>query len=108
MAHLKPSGLTWPRQDLVCNLILSKQLIVSPNQHPNQLYSIGCAQSFGRLELHLELYVKFTSVRALFGLADEEARERISVDAVRGVRPLRMIRREVNRTTVATRCRRRT
>ena len=34
-------------------------------------------------------------------LADEEARERISVDAVRGVGPLRMIRRKVNRTAVA-------
>ena len=30
--------------------------------------------------------------------ANEEARERIGVDAVRGVGPLRMIRREVNRT----------
>ena len=33
--------------------------------------------------------------------ADEEAGERISVDAVRGVGPLRMIRREVNRTAPA-------
>ena len=47
--------------------------------------------------------MKFTSVRALFGLADEEARERIGVDAVRGVGPLSMIRREVNRTAVAAR-----
>ena len=45
--------------------------------------------------------MKFTSVRALFWLANEEARERISVDAVRSVGPLRMIRREVNRTAVA-------
>ena len=36
------------------------------------------------------------SVRALFRLANEEARERICVDAVRGIGPLRMIRREVN------------
>ena len=34
-------------------------------------------------------------------LADEEAGERISVDAVRGVGPLRMIHREVNRTAPA-------
>ena len=47
--------------------------------------------------------MKFTSVRALFWLANEEARERISVDAVRGIGPLRMIRREVNRTAVAAR-----
>ena len=33
--------------------------------------------------------------------ANEEARERIGVDAVRGVGPLRMIRRKVNRTAVA-------
>ena len=44
-------------------------LIVSSNQHPNQLYSLGYAQSFGRLKLHIELDVKFTSVWALFGLA---------------------------------------
>ena len=102
MAHLKPSGLTWPCQDLLWNLILSRQLIVSSNQHPNQLYSLGYAQSFGRLKLHLELYVKFTSVWTLFWLANEEARERIGVDAVRGVGPLRMIRREVNCTAVAS------
>ena len=53
-------------------------------------------------ELHIKLYVKFTSVRALFWLANEEARERIGVDAVRGVGPLRMIRREVNCTAVAS------
>ena len=46
--------------------------------------------------------MKFTSVRALFRLADEEARERISVDAVRGVGPLRMIRPEVNSAAVAS------
>jgi len=47
--------------------------------------------------------VKFTSVRALFWLANEEARKRIgAVDAVRGVGPLRMIRREVNCTAVAS------
>jgi len=46
--------------------------------------------------------VKFTSVRALFWLANEEARKRIGVDAVRGVGPLRMIRREVNCTAVAS------
>ena len=45
--------------------------------------------------------MKFTSVRALFKLAHEEARERISVDAVRGIGPLRMIRRKVNRPAVA-------
>ena len=64
--------------------------------------ALGYAQSFGRLKLHLELYVKFTSVRALFWLANEEARKRIGVDAVRGVGPLRMIRREVNCTAVAS------
>ena len=36
---------------------------------PNQLYSLGSAQSFGRLELHIELYVKFNSLWALFWLA---------------------------------------
>ena len=36
-------------------------------------------------------------------LADEEARERIGVDAVRGVGSLRMIRREVNRAAVPAR-----
>ena len=45
--------------------------------------------------------MKFLCSRAILRLADEEARERISVDAVRGVGPLRMIRREVNRTAVA-------
>ena len=45
--------------------------------------------------------MKFTSVRTLFRLANEEARERIGVDAVRGVGPLRMIRREVNGTAPA-------
>ena len=49
--------------------------------------------------------MKFTSVRALFWLADKEARERISVDAVRSVGPLSMIRREMNRTAVAARVR---
>ena len=34
-------------------------------------------------------------------LADEEARERISVDAVRGVGPLRMIRGKVDSAAVA-------
>ena len=38
--------------------------------------------------------------RLPFGLANEEARVRISVDAVRGIGPLRMIRREVNRPAV--------
>ena len=46
--------------------------------------------------------MKFTSVWALFWLANEEARVRIGVDAVRGVGPLRMIRREVDNTAVAT------
>ena len=78
-----------------------KQLIVSSKHHPNHLYGLGCAQSFGQLELHLKLHVKFTSVRALFWLANEEAGERIGVDAVRGIGPLRMIRRKVNRTAVA-------
>ena len=68
----------------------------SSKQHPNQLYSLGCAQSFGRLELNVELHMEFTSVRALFWLANEKPRERISVDAVRSVGPLRMIRRKVN------------
>ena len=45
--------------------------------------------------------MKFSSVWTLFWLANEEARERIGVDAVRGVGPLRMIRREVNGTAVA-------
>ena len=40
--------------------------------------------------------MKFTSVRALLWLADEEAGERIGVDAVRSIGPLLMIRREVN------------
>jgi hypothetical protein len=44
--------------------------------------------------------MEFTSVRALFWLANKKARERIGVDAVRGVGPLRMIRREVNGTAV--------
>jgi len=65
------------------------------------LYSLGCAQSFGRLELHIEVHVKFTSDRALYWLANEEARERIGVDAVRGIGPLRTIRREVNRPAPA-------
>ena len=65
------------------------------------LYSLGCAQSFGRLELHIEVHVKFVRIWANLGLADEKAGERISVDAVRGIGPLRMIRREVNRTAVA-------
>jgi len=34
-------------------------------------------------------------------MANEKARERIGVDAVRGVGPLCMIRREVNRAAVA-------
>ena len=42
------------------------------------------------------LHMKFTIVRTLFWLANKEARERIGVDAVRGVGPLCMIRREVN------------
>ena len=45
--------------------------------------------------------MKFLCSRAILRRADEEARERISVDAVRGVGPLRMIRRKVNRTAVA-------
>ena len=40
--------------------------------------------------------MKFLGRRANLRLADEEARERIGIDAVRGVGPLRMIRREVN------------
>ena len=47
------------------------------------------------------MHVEFTSARALYWLANEEARVRIRVDAVRGIGPLRMIRREVNRTAVA-------
>ena len=46
--------------------------------------------------------MKFTSVWTLFWLANEEVRERIGVDAVRGVGPLRMIRREVDSTAPAT------
>ena len=34
-------------------------------------------------------------------MADEEARKRIGVDAVRGVGPLRMIRREIDSAAVA-------
>ena len=45
--------------------------------------------------------MKFTSVRALFWLTNEKARERIGVDAVRGVGPLRMFRLKVNRPAVA-------
>ena len=37
--------------------------------------------------------------------ANEEARERIGVDAVRGVGPLSMIRREVDSAAVAAGCR---
>ena len=71
------------------------------------LNSLGCAQSFGRLELHIEVHVEFTSVRALYWLANEEARVRIGIDAVRGIGPLRMIRREVDSTAVpaGVRCR---
>ena len=45
--------------------------------------------------------MKFPSSRRKFWLADEKARERIGVDAVRGVGPLLMIRREVDRTAPA-------
>jgi len=45
--------------------------------------------------------VKFLCRGANLRLADEEARERISVDAVRGVGPLRMIRREMDSTAPA-------
>ena len=45
--------------------------------------------------------MKFTSVWTLFWLANEEARKRIGVDAVRSVGSLRMIRREVNGATPA-------
>ena len=45
--------------------------------------------------------MKFPSVTALFWLANKKARERIGVVAVRGVGPLRMIRREVDSTAVA-------
>ena len=47
--------------------------------------------------------MKFTSVRALLWLADEEARERIGVDAVRSVGPLSMIRREMDSAAPAAR-----
>ena len=67
------------------------------------LYSLGCAQSFGRLELHIEVHVEFTSARALYWLANEEARVRIGVDAVRGIGPLRMIRRKVDSAAVTAR-----
>jgi hypothetical protein len=50
--------------------------------------------------------MEFTSVRTLFGLANKEARERIGIDAVRGVGPLSMIRREVNGTAVTAGLRR--
>ena len=46
--------------------------------------------------------MKFTSVRALFWPANEEARERIGVDAVRSIGPLSMIRREVDSAAPAT------
>ena len=45
--------------------------------------------------------MKFTSVRTLFRLANEEARKQIGIDAVRGVGPLRMIRRKVDSATPA-------
>ena len=45
--------------------------------------------------------MKFLCSRAILRLADEEARERISIDAVRGVCPLRMIRREVDSSAPA-------
>ena len=45
--------------------------------------------------------MKLSRSGANLRLADEEAGERISVDAVRGVGPLRMIRREVDSTAVA-------
>ena len=44
--------------------------------------------------------MKFPRSGANLRLADEKARERIGVDAVRSVGPLRMIRRKVNRTAV--------
>ena len=47
--------------------------------------------------------MKFPRSGANLRLADEETGERISVDAVRGVGPLRMIRRKVNGTAVAAR-----
>ena len=64
-------------------------------------YRLCGAQRLRGQELHIKLYVEFTSVRTLFWLANEKARERIGVDAVRGVGPLRMIRGKVNRTAVA-------
>jgi len=73
----------------------------SKHHHLNQLCSLGCAQSFGRLELHIKLHVKFPRSGANLRLADEKARERIGVDAVRGVGPLRMVRRKMNRTAPA-------
>ena len=45
--------------------------------------------------------MKFPRSGANLRLADEKARERIGVDAVRGVGPLRMIRRKMNRTAPA-------
>ena len=45
--------------------------------------------------------MKFTSVWALFWRANEVARERIGIDAVRGIGPLLVIRREVNGAAVA-------
>ena len=48
--------------------------------------------------------MKFLCRGANLRLADEEARERISVDAVCGVGPLRMIRREVDSAAPAARC----
>ena len=44
--------------------------------------------------------MKLTSVWTLFWLANEVARVRISIDAVRGIGPLRMIRRKVDSTTI--------
>ena len=60
-------------------------------------YGLGCSQRLRGQELNVKLDMKFTSVWSLFGLANKEARERIGVDAVRGVGPLRMIRGQVNR-----------
>ena len=69
-------------------------------------YGLCGAQRLRGQELNVELHMEFTSVRALFGLANKKARERIGIDAVRGVGPLRMIRREVNGTAVTAGLRR--
>ena len=66
-------------------------------------YALGRRHSLGSDKLNVKLHVELVCTWATLGLADEKTRERIGIDAVRGVGPLRMIRREVNRTAVTAR-----